>query len=122
MRLLDTCIVIDYLRHNEAAISFIASLSSKPAISVVTITELFAGAKSQQEEVKIIQFYNSVNLLKLDLSIAQSAGNNLKHYQKSHNIDVPDAIIAATAEHHDLPLATLNLKHFPMFPRLKSAY
>ena len=33
-----------------------------------------------------------------------------------------DAIIAATAEHHGLRLATLNVKHFPMFPKLKRAY
>ena len=40
----------------------------------------------------------------------------------SHGIDIPDAIIAATAEHHGLRLATLNVKHFPMFPKLKRAY
>jgi len=32
------------------------------------------------------------------------------------------AYIAATAEHHGLKLATLNVKHFPMFPKLKRAY
>ena len=31
-------------------------------------------------------------------------------------------LIAATAEHHGLDLATLNVKHFPMFKRLKAAY
>ena len=40
----------------------------------------------------------------------------------SHGIDIPDAIIAATAEHHGLRLATLNTKHFPMFPKIKRAY
>ena len=30
--------------------------------------------------------------------------------------------VAATAEHHGLELATLNVKHFPMFKRLKAAY
>jgi predicted nucleic acid-binding protein len=40
----------------------------------------------------------------------------------SHGIDIPDAIIAATAEHHGLKLATLNVRHFPMFRKLKPAY
>jgi predicted nucleic acid-binding protein len=30
--------------------------------------------------------------------------------------------VGHTAEHHQLPLATLNLKHFPMFPKLSAAY
>jgi predicted nucleic acid-binding protein len=46
----------------------------------------------------------------------------MRHFHRSYGIDIPDAIIAATAEHHGLELATLNLKHFPMFPRLKPAY
>ena len=45
-----------------------------------------------------------------------------KHYQRSHGLEFPDALIAATAEHHGLTLATLNVKHFPMFRNLKPAY
>ncbi len=40
----------------------------------------------------------------------------------SHGLDDIDALIAATAEHHGLRLATLNVKHFPMFPKLRRAY
>jgi predicted nucleic acid-binding protein len=43
-------------------------------------------------------------------------------FAPSHGLDDVDAIIAATAEHHGLRLATLNVKHFPMFPKLKRAY
>ena len=46
----------------------------------------------------------------------------MRHFHGSHGIDDTDAIIAATAEHHGLDLATLNVRHFPMFPRLKRAY
>ena len=46
----------------------------------------------------------------------------MRHFHKSHGIDIPDALIAATAEHHELRLATLNVKHFPMFPKLRRAY
>jgi predicted nucleic acid-binding protein len=54
--------------------------------------------------------------------IGERAGSILRHLHKRHGIDIPHAIIAATAEHHGLRLATLNVKHFPMFPKLKRAY
>ena len=57
-----------------------------------------------------------------DRAIAARAGVFVRLYGGSHSIDDPDAIIAATAEHHGLRLATLNVKHFPMFPKLKRAY
>lgn len=43
-------------------------------------------------------------------------------FSSSHAVELTDAAIAATAEHYGLPLATLNRRHFPMFPRLKPAY
>ena len=43
-------------------------------------------------------------------------------FGRSHSVELGDALIAATAEHHDLKLATLNVRHFPMFKRLKPAY
>jgi predicted nucleic acid-binding protein len=42
--------------------------------------------------------------------------------QPSHSVEATDAIIAATAEHHGLELATHNVKRLPMFPRLRPAY
>jgi predicted nucleic acid-binding protein len=33
-----------------------------------------------------------------------------------------DLIVAATAKLLDRPLATCNVKHYPMFPRLKAPY
>lgn len=46
----------------------------------------------------------------------------MRHYRASHAIDLPDALIAAAAEHHGLTLATLNVKHFPMLNGLRRAY
>jgi hypothetical protein len=60
--------------------------------------------------------------LPIEEEIAERAGALMRQFHKSHGIDIPDAIIAATADHHGLKLATLNVKHFPMFPKLKRAY
>jgi len=41
--LLDTCVLIDYLRDREAAVEVIRRLPRRPSVSVVTIAELYAG-------------------------------------------------------------------------------
>ena len=41
------------------------------------------------------------------------------NYSLSHNLDLPDALIASTAIINDLELYTLNLKHFKYIQNLK---
>ncbi len=120
--LLDTCVVIDFLRNRGNAEAYLNSLTAKPAVSVLTLTEVHAGLRSQSQELAARQFFNECKVCRVTADIAEGAGAILRHYGASHAIDVPDAIIAATAEHHDLELATLNVKHFPMFKRLRAAY
>ena len=120
--LLDTNVLIDHLRNREPAVDFITKLPRKPAASVVTLCELMAGARSRKEEEAIASLACWIRFLNVDTAIARRAGEHIRQYGQSHGIDDLDALIAATADHHGLALATLNVKHFPMFPRLKPAY
>ena len=120
--LLDTNVLVDYLRRRHVAVQFIEKYRSKPSVSVCTIMELMSGAKSQAEERRIAKLPGIITALPVDIAIARIAGQHVKHYQRSHGLDDLDALIAATAEHHGLELATLNVKHFPMFKKLKAAY
>jgi predicted nucleic acid-binding protein len=120
--LLDTCVVIDFLRGNRAAGDYVHSFDAKPSVSVVTIAELFQGFRSQRREVEARVFLRECRILIVSEVIAEQTGAILRHYKSSHDLDMPDALIAATAEHHGLDLATLNVKHFPMIKRLKAAY
>jgi predicted nucleic acid-binding protein len=120
--LLDTCIVIDLLRRNKAAAAFLKTMAEPPSLSVISLTELIAGAKSRKEERVIEKVVATLRVLPVTEEVGRRAGEWVKHYGASHSVDIPDALIAATAEHHRLPLATLNLKHFPMFPKLKAPY
>jgi predicted nucleic acid-binding protein len=120
--LFDTCVVIDVLRKQKLAMVYLAAMPTLPAVSVVTVAELYAGARGSRDERNIANLLSSARLLPVTEDIARRAGEWLKHYRGSHGVDDFDALIAATAEHHGLPLATLNLKHFPMFPKLKAAY
>lgn len=120
--LFDTTILVDYLRGREEASDLFEAQDERPRISVTSILELYAGLKGRREEQRTEQLLFQVASLPVTAEIAQRAGVFLRHYQASHGIAAIDAIIAATAEHHGLRLATLNVKHFPMFPKLKRAY
>jgi predicted nucleic acid-binding protein len=120
--LLDTNILVDYVRRVPTAIAWLKALPESPRMSAVSLLELQVGARSQREERDIDAVCAPLECLAVTEQIAKGAGNFLRHFGKSHGIDIPDAIIAATVEHHGLRLATLNVKHFPMFPKLKRAY
>lgn len=43
----------------------------------------------------------------------------MRRYRRSHSgIGLGDYLIAATQQVHGVPLATLNVRHFPMLPDL----
>jgi len=120
--LLDTSVLVDCLRRSQPALDFVTGLGGKPTMSVVSVQELYAGASSAGEEAKIENYIRGGRILPVTTAIARSAGQLMRHFAPSHGLDDLDAIIAATAEHHQLSLVTLNVKHFPMFARLKRAY
>ena len=120
--LLDTCIMIDVLRGNETALTFVSGLPRAPALAVVTVTELVAGCRSAKERRQIDRLLSLYTVHDIDRDIAGLAGDYVRRYGPSHGTDPIDALIAATAKTHGLALATLNLKHFPMFVGLTRPY
>lgn len=120
--LFDTNILIDYLRGRPEAQDLLDAQESRPHISVGSVLELYAGFKNRREEQNGERLLMEAKVLPITLEIAKRAGVFSRLYEPSHGLDDIDALIAATAEHHGLRLATLNVKHFPMFPKLKRAY
>ena len=119
---LDTNILIEFLRRVPVAVAWLDEQTDRLTISAVTVLELYAGAHSQREERDIVAVCQRLACLPVGREIAERAGALMRHFHRTHGIDVPDAIIAATSEQHGLRLATLNVKHFPMFPKLKRPY
>ncbi len=120
--LLDTCVVIDILRQKSKAIDYLESLVKVPALSAPTVTELYAGVRGTKEQRILAAIVETSTVIHLDVKTAKRAGELLAKYRPSHGLDAIDAMIAATAEGHDLQLATINLKHFPMFEGLQRPY
>ena len=122
MVLLDTSVLIDILRGRTAALGWLDGLAKPPSLSAVSLMELHAGCRNRREEGDIARIERTLKIHPVDAAIARRAGVFVRLYQASYGLDDIDALIAATAEHHDVKLATLNVKHFPMFAKLRRPY
>lgn len=119
MVLCDTNILIEYYKGNEAIRAALLSLGpDNVVISIVTAAELFQGALNRVELQRVQAHLRSVTTLPLTQSIGQEMLRLMGSYCLSHRIQFPDALIAATALHHGLPLYTLNRKDFRYIPNL----
>ena len=120
--LIDTDIVIDFLRGEKQAISHIKAKSKIICFSAITVAEIYAGIKGKKEEVEVERLFSIFPVIAATNEIAHEAGKLVKQYRPSHSVEMPDAIIAATCLISGLELNTLNIKHYPMFKELKPPY
>ena len=120
--LIDTDILIDYLRGNARAEDFIESNLDDIVISTISIGELYQGVREGDERSALDSMTSALTTLPVTKDIAREAGLMSRQYRKSHSIGLADCLIAATAKHHELPLSSLNVKHYPMLERISSPY
>ncbi len=119
--MVDTSILIDYYRKTNKENSYWIGLvreGYKFAISSVTKYEIYTGATQSQ-----LSFWDnvlqSVDILALDeTAVDISVEINAVLKRKRKQIDIADLFIAATAVANNLPLATINRKHFERIDRL----
>ncbi len=120
--LIDTDVLIDYLRDKAEAVAYLESLSESLLISVITVAELYAGVRDGAERTKLDEFIRVFEIVPVDREISVRGGLYRRDYIKSHNVGLADALIAATAETHRARLVTLNGKHFPMLANVIIPY
>ena len=118
----DSCILIDISRQNRVALDFASAQAVRPSISALTVIEVLRGVKNLKEQALFDEVFRHWQVIPVTLEISVLAADFIKQYRASHGLDTVDAIIAASAKIQGLELATLNLKHFPMFPGLTRPY
>lgn len=84
--------------------------------------ELYAGVKGTREGRQLDLMIAHAKVQDVTGEIGVLAGKYLNQYRPSNGLDVIDALIAATSKINGIQLATLNIKHFPMFEELKRPY
>ena len=120
--LVDTDVLIDFLRGNKKAIEFINEYSPYIILSPIVIAELYAGVKGENELLVLDNFISLFHIAPITSGIAKAGGLYKRDFGKSYGVGLADAILAATADKENADLKTLNVKHYPMIKGLKPAY
>lgn len=118
--LLDSNVAIQHLRGHRPTTELLMRLATEGmlAVAAITRTEVLAGIRDA-ERVATLAFLDALGCYPVDCAVADRAGELLRTYRRRGvTLDVPDALIAATALQHDLVLLTYNVRHYPM-PELR---
>ncbi|RUM36065.1 MAG: VapC toxin family PIN domain ribonuclease [Desulfobulbus sp.] len=113
MLLVDTDVLIWYLRGNKKAFKTIENLE-RLNISVVTYMELVQGMRNKKELNSLrqaLQAWNS-KILYISEEISAKAMFAVEQHFLSHAMQLADALIGSTAVAHGLSLLTGNDKHY----------
>ena len=120
--LLDTDILVDFLRGHSKAVAFVNAHSARIILSSIVVAELYSGVKGDAEQAALDNFVSLFRIIPVSAEIAKAGGLYKRDYGKSHGVGLADAILAATAEAENAELKTLNTKHYPMLKGLKPPY
>jgi hypothetical protein len=120
--LVDTSILIDLLRGHPAARDYLRGLDEPPLVSEVTRVEVLRGLRTTERDATE-RLFDALRWVAVDEAIARRAGELGRHWDRHRpGIALPDLVIAASAEHLDAELATMNVRHFPMLRELSPPY
>lgn len=115
--LIDSDVLIWLMRGNARAVALIQQTPDW-TISAVSYMELVQGCrdkaelKALQKAFKSSQTEAQTDILPLTPTISHLACTLVEKHALSHSVHMADALIAATAMSHTMPLITANKKHF----------
>jgi predicted nucleic acid-binding protein len=120
--LADTSVLVDYLRGVEPARELLRSALEREevvAASVLTRIELSIGMRAAERR-GTDALVGALRWLAVDSEVTEQADALARRYVRSHSgIDAVDYCVAASALVNGMELWTLNVRHFPMFQRLR---
>lgn len=120
--LIDTDVLIEYLRGSDQAAEFLEQLEGELLISALTVAELFSGARGSDELDALDQFMRAFEVVPVDEPLARGWGQLRQEYHASHGVGLSDALIAASAGDREAELVTFNRRHYPMVEDLSVPY
>ncbi len=112
-KLIDTDVIIWYLRGNQKAYDLIHSIDEF-CISSITYMELVQGMRNK-DELRILQKTLrqwNVKTIYVNEEISAKALFFVEEYFLNHSMELADSMIAATASMYGMTLITANDKHY----------
>ncbi len=120
--LLDTDVLVDFLRGHPEAVAFVNAGSDRIILSSIVVAELYVGVKGEAEYAALEDFVSLFRVVSVCAEIGKAGGLYKRDYAKSHGVGLADALLAATAEAENAELKTLNIRHYSMLKDLRPAY
>ena len=118
----DTSIFIEHLRAKDKTSTTLFQIADEPElfISAISLYELCMGGTTKEKMQDVRNLTEGLAVLPFTDDVAFKAGQ-IYHDLKKRNklIDFRDIFIAATCLTFNLPIATLNKKHFKLIDGLK---
>lgn len=72
------------------------------------------------EEIAIAGLFGGLSAVTIDAITGDLAGDRLRRFRRSHQLELGDALIGASAVQYGERLATFNRRHYPGISRLTS--
>jgi predicted nucleic acid-binding protein len=120
--LIDTDVVIEYLRGSEQAIRYLEGLEGVLCISAITVAELYSGVRGEREEAALERFLGAFEVIVIDDALARLGGLCRRDYWPKHGTGLADALVAMSAETAGAVLVTFNKRHYPMITNVVVPY
>ena len=113
MVLCDTNIFISVFNGREDTIQILKELGVENiVISSITVMELYQGMGNKGELAEMKKRLKFYGVIHMDREISEKSVKLITRYKLSNNLQIPDAIIAATSVVKNLSLFTYNRKDF----------
>ena len=112
--LVDTDICVDVSRGYAPTLARLERAEQTFAIAVSDIThmELLVGCTDKRQQRETEKFLRRFERVPVDAAVSAGAIELLRRYRLSHGLLLADALIAATALVHGIPLLTRNTRDF----------
>jgi predicted nucleic acid-binding protein len=120
MVLCDTNIFIHAFNGRQSTIDRLNEIGlDQIVLSVITVMELYQGMNNKTELAQLKRKIKYYDVVDIDIATSKLATNLMESFRLSHGLQIPDAIIGATAVIQQIPFFTYNTKDFSFIPGIK---
>lgn len=118
MNLVDTDVLIQFLRKDPKARTWFASQAQLPSVPGFVAMELKFGCENSVDVAAVNRLLKPLTVVWPSKTACDNMNSVYGPLKLSHNLGILDALIAATALDNNATLFTFNLKHYAAVPNL----